>query len=152
MGEEKFCRQCGAQTVKTEDGRVICPSCGAAAEPQVQPEQPATEQSAPVQSAPAYQPPVYQQPVYAQPGEITQDQLPEKFRPLSPWAYFGYGLLFTIPVIGFILMVVFALTNGNINRRNYARSYFCWFVIAIILIVLMAVLGANLPMEELNFI
>ena len=44
---------------------------------------------------------------------------PEQFRPLSPWAYFGYSILFAIPLVGFILLIVFSLSNQNINRRNY---------------------------------
>ena len=54
---------------------------------------------------------------------------PEQFRPLSPWAYFGYSLLFSIPLVGFILLIVFSLSDGNYNRRNYARSYFCALLI-----------------------
>lgn len=61
------------------------------------------------------------------------NQLPANLRPLSPWAYFGYTILFSIPVVGFILTIVFALDNSNINRRNFARSYFC--VLAIVLII-----------------
>ena len=74
---------------------------------------------------------------------------PEQFRPLSPWAYFGYGILFSIPLIGLILMIVFSLSDQNINRRNYARSYFCALVIVLILIVIlsfMGVLGAGFGM------
>mgnify|MGYP006976536768 FL=1 len=32
-----------------------------------------------------------------------------QYRLLSPWAYVGYGILFTLPVIGWILAIVFAL-------------------------------------------
>ena len=65
---------------------------------------------------------------------------PEQFRPLSPWAYFGYGILFGLPVIGFIFMIIYSFDDSNINRRNYARSFFC--VLAIVLIIA-AVLGAT---------
>lgn len=61
----------------------------------------------------------------------------ERFRPLSPWAYFGYTLLFSIPIVGFILLIVFSLTSDNINRRNFARSY---FVLAFLLLIIVAVL------------
>ena len=46
-----------------------------------------------------------------------------QYRLLSPWAYVGYGLLFTLPVIGWILTIVFALNDDNLNRRNFARGY-----------------------------
>ena len=66
---------------------------------------------------------------------------PERFRPLSPWAYFGYGILFAIPVIGLILLIVFSLSEQNINRRNYARSFFCALLIIIIVIVVLTMTG-----------
>ena len=66
---------------------------------------------------------------------------PERFRPLSPWAYFGYSLLFSIPVIGLVCLIVFALNDTNINRRSFARSFFCALVIVLILAVVMGVLG-----------
>ena len=31
---------------------------------------------------------------------------PEEFRPISPWAYFGYSVLFTVPLIGLIVNIV----------------------------------------------
>ena len=58
---------------------------------------------------------------------------PEQYRPLSPWAYFGYSLLFSIPVIGLIFLLIYSFDDSRINRRNYARSYFC--VIALVLII-----------------
>lgn len=68
--------------------------------------------------------------------------LPEKYRPLSPWAYFGYTILFAIPVVGFILLVVFSLIGGNVNRRNFARSYFCIYVLLFILFLIALLTGA----------
>lgn len=64
---------------------------------------------------------------------------PEEFRPLSPWAYFGYSLLYSIPLLGFIMLIINSFSNSNINRRNYARSFWCVYVlIALIYGVLMA--------------
>ena len=64
---------------------------------------------------------------------------PEQFRPLSPWAYFGYTLLFSIPLVGFILLIVFSVSNENINRRNFARSYWCVLVVGLIIALIMFV-------------
>lgn len=73
------------------------------------------------------------------------NNIPGEYRVLSPWAYFGYSILFAIPLIGFILAIVFAFDNSNLNRRNFARSYFCGLLIAVILLVLFAVLvGAGM--------
>ncbi len=62
----------------------------------------------------------------------------EQFRPLSPWAYFGYTILFAIPVIGWIFLIVFTFSDRNINRRSFARSYWC---IALVTVALFAIAG-----------
>lgn len=78
----------------------------------------------------------------------TSQNIPNEYRPLSAWAYVGYNILFSIPLIGFIFLVVFALDSSNINRRNYARSFFCWMLIALILsvicIVIFMIMGASI--------
>lgn len=68
-------------------------------------------------------------------------QGPEQYKPLGPWAYFGYTLLFNLPIAGFILLIIFSVKDDNINRRNFARSYWCVYVIAIIIAVLLMVTG-----------
>ena len=96
-----------------------------------------------VQQSPPVQP-VYQQQNPYQPQTITENMLPPQFRPLSPWAYFGYTILFTIPLIGFILLIVFSVDSSNINRRNFARSYWCVLVLVVILVVISSlVFGAS---------
>ena len=71
-----------------------------------------------------------------------------QYRPLSPWAYFGYNLLFSIPILGFIMLIFFSFSNENINRRNYARSFFVELLLVLIIIAIMAVImiatGASL--------
>lgn len=57
--------------------------------------------------------------------------LPPELEPLSPWAYFGYAILFSIPLIGVIALIVCSFSNKNINRRNFARSFFCYLVLLI---------------------
>lgn len=73
---------------------------------------------------------------------MDERNLPAQYKPLSPWAYFGYSLLFSIPLVGFILLIVFALSNDNINRRNYARSYFVSILFAVILMIILFVILA----------
>ena len=75
--------------------------------------------------------------------------IPEEYRPISMWGYFGYSLLFAIPIIGFIIICVFALGGArNINVRNYARSYFCWIVLLLILIGITIALGGSQILYE----
>ncbi len=82
-----------------------------------------------------------QLPPYYQSGEVPPEAIPPQYKPLSPWAYLGYQILFTIPVVGLIALIIFALNNDNINRRNFARSYFCVLVIAIVIFVIILILS-----------
>lgn len=66
----------------------------------------------------------------------------EEYRPLSMWEYFGYNLLYSIPIVGLIFMIVFALDDSNINRRNFTRSYFIVFLIYAVLLVVLFMTGA----------
>ena len=62
--------------------------------------------------------------------------------PLGAWSYFLYTLLFSIPIIGFIFAIVFAV-GGTIciNLRNYARFYFCWLLITVVLVIILLIVG-----------
>ena len=61
------------------------------------------------------------------------ENLPEEYKPLSPWTYFLLNIVYAIPLIGFIVLIVMALGGtDNINKRNYARSFFCGLLITII--------------------
>ena len=60
------------------------------------------------------------------------------------WGYFGYELLFSIPLIGFIMLLVFSFGGTqNVNLKNFARSYFCYFIIVAILLVVSIVFIAS---------
>lgn len=72
------------------------------------------------------------------------NNIPAQYKPISAWGYVGYQLLFNIPLVGFILLIIFAFDNENVNRKNFARSYFCAFLIAIIFIVIVLIIGASL--------
>lgn len=74
---------------------------------------------------------------------MEKEQEPDK--PISMWGYWGYRLLFCIPIIGTIFLIVFCFAARNKNLKNYARSYFC-FAILIIFIVIIA--GVRLGMFE----
>ena len=71
--------------------------------------------------------------------------IPEEYKPISMWGYFGYELLFSIPCVGFIVLLVFAFGgNKNVNVKNFARSYFCYFIIVAVLTdILVAIFGVG---------
>lgn len=78
---------------------------------------------------------------FEKPAKIT---IPEEYKPIGMWGYFGYQLLFAIPCIGLIVAIVFALGGQrNINVRNFARSYFCWLIIGVVLAVILAIVGVS---------
>lgn len=74
-------------------------------------------------------------------SEYDAFNVPPEFRPLGAWAYFGLSILFSIPIIGLIFLIVFSFSDANINRRNFARSYFIIFIFIGILIVVALLTG-----------
>ena len=46
------------------------------------------------------------------------ENLPPEYRPLSPWAYFGLGILYALPLVGWVFLVIHAIGAPNINKRN----------------------------------
>lgn len=97
---------------------------------------------------PNYGPSNYGSPNYGynmQPQNYNNHNIPNDgmdYTPISMWGYFGYELLFTIPCLGQILLLVFALGGTkNINLRNFARSFFCLIIISVAMVLLMSFLG-----------
>lgn len=85
------------------------------------------------------------QPVYSQPaqpqmpyspqyGYINENMLPPEYRTVSIGQYIGYTLLFSVPVIGFIMLLVTAFgSDKSISLKNFAKSYLVFYAIALIL-------------------
>lgn len=155
-----FCSYCGTPLNGSSQ---FCPKCGAANKPltaaPVNNTSPLVENPTPA-SAPAFSqanstpnysagytpaPPVT--PVAPPPPvkpviQNMEPHIPEEYTPLSPWAYFGLSLLFAIPIIGFIFLIIFSFNGSNINRRNYARSYWCIYLIVLIIFIILSASGA----------
>lgn len=78
------------------------------------------------------------------------NNIPYEYKPLSAWSYVGYNILFSLPVVGLILLIIFSFSGSNINRRNYARSFFCtWLLIIIIIAIIYAIAYATGTSTEL---
>lgn len=71
--------------------------------------------------------------------DFDEDSLPKQYRPLGPWAYWGLSVLYAVPVIGFIFLIVHSFMRSNINRRNFARSYWCGLLVAIFAFLVLAI-------------
>lgn len=75
------------------------------------------------------------------PRTTREPKIPPEYQPISMWGYFGYGILFTLPIIGWIFLIIFALTANNINLRNFARSQFCILIIWLVILLITSVSG-----------
>ncbi len=78
--------------------------------------------------------------------------VPSEYMPISMWGYFGYELLFSIPCIGLIFLIVYAVSAKNVNLRNFARSYFCYLIIVLIVcaVIFFAAMSAGVVGELSN--
>ncbi len=67
-----------------------------------------------------------------------------EIQPISPWGYVGYLLLFAIPIVGLVMMFVFAFGGtNNINVKNLAKGNL-WLLlisVAICIVVWLIILG-----------
>lgn len=69
-------------------------------------------------------------------------QIPSEYKPISAWGYVGWDLLFSIPIAGFIVLLVFACGGcNNINLKKYARSKFCAALLAFIIVGSLTLVG-----------
>lgn len=151
-----FCSNCGNEI---EDGNLFCQSCGASVGAEkfggesqnsnMGYQQNNMNQNAGYQQSNMNQNMGYQQnsvdlrymaPTSGAPVNPNMD-----YTPISMWGYFGYELLFCIPLVGFILLLVFSFGGTrNINLRNFARSYFCLLIIAVIIaVIVFAILAGS---------
>lgn len=126
-----ICKNCGKEV---DDIYSFCDKCGAPTKTPT-----ATEQQQP-QSNPV--PPVVQQPVYQQAPPVYQQQPVYTYQTvgavnnqqdLSPTTTIGQYILWLIisclPIIGWILVIVFAVDTSNKNRANFFRSIIVLYLI-----------------------
>lgn len=68
--------------------------------------------------------------------------IPDSYKPIKPWGYVGYTILFSIPLVGFIFLIVYSTgSTKNVNLRNFARAYWCWILLAVLMAVIAIVLA-----------
>lgn len=65
--------------------------------------------------------------------ESSQASTPAFDTPISMWGYFGYEILYSIPIAGIIALLINAFGAKNRNVKNFARSYFCFIIVVVIL-------------------
>lgn len=141
-----FCPKCGTEV---SDDKAFCPECGNPLKSQTQQNSGAQQATGAQQTAGAQQ---SWQATGAQNGARPHPQvqfqsdtvvLPDEYKPISMWGYFGYEILFSIPIVGFIVLIVLSINGKNQNVKNFARSYFCFTIIVLILLVILLVTVAG---------
>jgi len=73
-----------------------------------------------------------------------------EYKPIGMWGYIGYEILFALPVVGLILAIILSFAPDNKNLKNFARSYFCWIIVGIILSIIMLIFVAATPGVDYN--
>ena len=56
-------------------------------------------------------------------------------------------LVAALPIIGLIMMIVWAITGQNETRKNYFRAIIAWFAVIVGLVVALGVMG-KLPQVQ----
>ena len=64
-----------------------------------------------------------------------EKHLPKAYRPITGWGYFFRGLLYIIPVLGWIVAWSKAARAKNRNVSNYARLWGTYAVLSILAVV-----------------
>lgn len=143
-----FCPKCGTEV---SDDKAFCPECGNPLKSQAQQTSGAQQAAGAQQASEGQQTAGAQQSwqaTGAQSGARPHPQvqfqsdtvvLPDEYKPISMWGYFGYEILFSIPIVGFIVLIVLSINGKNQNVKNFARSYFCFTIIVLILLVILLV-------------
>ena len=135
-----FCPKCGPEV---SDDKAFCPECGNPLKSQAQ-QASGAQQAAGAQQS--WQATGSQNGARPHPQVQFQSDtvvLPDEYKPISMWGYFGYEILFSIPIVGFIVLIVLSINGKNQNVKNFARSYFCFTIIVLILLVSVAGAGAS---------
>ena len=68
------------------------------------------------------------------------EQCPKDYRPVTIGVFFWCGLLCVLPVIGIIFTLIFSLIPRNKNFKNFARALLAWYVIALIVFLIFAII------------
>ena len=144
-----FCKHCG---VPLEDTVQTCPNCGTdlteVSETVPEVVEPAPEEIVEVaaevvpEPVPAAAPSPVPEP--AEPAVKVVYKIPPENEPLGAWTYFWLKVLFSVPIVGFIFLMIFTFHGGNLNRRSFARSYWCELLVVLIIITVLLILVLGL--------
>ncbi len=130
-----LCYKCNA---KLPDDAKFCGVCGCVIDRTAVQESPAPV----VESESGYEAPIS---IPAPEKEITENDIPEQYRPLGAWSFFGLQLLYAVPIVGVIFLIIHSCNSSNLCRRGFARSHWCGYLIVgiifLVILFLSAILG-----------
>lgn len=128
--DKKFCTECGASVNDTPAGAAPTPP------PPPPPQSAPQPQAAPVyaQAATATMPPPQSayQPATAYGGDVPPPK-GSKYEPITTGGYIGIMLLMCIPIVGQILMIIWAFAARKVNKRSLARASLIMMVVMLII-------------------
>lgn len=138
----QFCQYCGAGM---EPNSTFCQACGKSQSAQAAPAAPA--QQAYTAPSPAYTAPQQQ---YSNPNSTPQYNPNTAYNagvqsaldaPLKVGDYVGMFLLMCIPIVRFIMILVWGFgSSSNTNKKNFARAVMILFVIGLALSIVFGIL------------
>lgn len=124
----KFCNHCGASL---PDDKNFCTECGMPAESGA--EMPNRQTAAADYSTAQASMPTYQ---YQNQSAAGMNGVPEKgskYDPITTGGYIGISLLMCIPIVGLILMIIWAFGGcKKVNKRNFARASLIMMAVGVI--------------------
>ena len=76
------------------------------------------------------------------------DACPPQYRPVSTSKYFWLAFFSILPVLGFIITLIFAIAGRNKNIKNFEKAILAYYIIGfIICLIAIIVIGVALPSE-----
>lgn len=157
--DSKFCLSCGApaagaegfqettpivETVVNDVTETVAEVSSAVEQPvaPAQPIAPPVPQPSPVRPEPIQAPRVAPQQAYVQPPQNqyyqqpSAPEKPEKIAPLKTWKFIGMFILTGIPLIGFIMILVWSFSSSfNKNTKSFARAILILWIIGLVLTI-----------------
>ena len=138
----KLCISCGA---RVEDDKKFCTACGTRIGEEVI-ASPSGGESTSYGSSMGF----------SQPRSMDVDSMVKgtKYEPITTWGYIGIMLLMCIPLVGQVLMIVWALGGcRKVNKRSLARASLIMMAFGLLLSLILGVLikgAVNKVQKELN--
>ncbi len=139
----KFCTGCGKELA---DGLMFCTDCGTKVPEGTSSQADAVKEEIPAKAEVIKEPVIVQaQPVQQQPKQIIQ---PTENHSASTAHFFWMMLVYSLPLIGWLICIIMAFAPKNESKKHFARAILIWcivgIVISIITLIIMSVLGGGI--------